>query len=548
MSGAIRPLQNSVNWFRSLNIQIKIYLIAVAAIVGFVVYLGLNYTMASNQRLLINEIKTTSFPLLQTAERALVGLSRIQETMGNAVSAGENDMLNNTQQQKATLVEDLKKVSTLDPDGLATLSIEQINAYYAIAYEISRSLIDGTADFSTLSGRTEAMTSNLEAAKALLNEFRDTNQTRFDEIVLHAESLSEKMAIYGVVIGLVTFFFILLISYLIGRSISSSVNDVVLSLKDIAQENGDLTVRIETSAQDEIGQLVHWFNEFVAKLRVVIGKVVSAAGPLSELSSQLNQLMDQVNANLDQQKHSAEVSKNAVDRMQASINAIVIDTNQAVENANTANDESAQGQRVVGTTVEVIKLLSEAVGNASQVIRKLEADTDQVRSVIDVIKGIADQTNLLALNAAIEAARAGEQGRGFAVVADEVRSLASKTQDSTEEINNTIGNLISASQDAVSVMEQGTVQAESGVTNSEKAGESLAKISDVINAINEINHRIAQAVNEQNSVSDEIVHSVGSILEQAQQTASEATKLGRLASELNAVSSDMASITKQFKI
>ncbi|MCG8315259.1 MAG: methyl-accepting chemotaxis protein [Pseudomonadales bacterium] len=537
-----------MNWFRSLNIQIKIYLIAVAAIVGFVVYLGLNYTMASNQRLLINEIKTTSFPLLQTAERALVGLSRIQETMGNAVSAGESDMLDNTQQQRATLVEDLEKVSALDPDGLATQSIEQINAYYAIAYEISRSLIDGTADFSTLSGRTEAMTSNLEAAKALLKEFRDTNQTRFDEIVLHAESLSEKMAIYGVVIGLVTFFFILLISYLIGRSISSSVNDVVLSLKDIAQENGDLTVRIETSAQDEIGQLVHWFNEFVAKLRVVIGKVVSAAGPLSELSSQLNQLMDQVNANLDQQKHSAEVSKNAVDRMQASINAIVIDTNQAVENANTANDESAQGQRVVGTTVEVIKSLSEAVGNASQVIRKLEADTDQVRSVIDVIKGIADQTNLLALNAAIEAARAGEQGRGFAVVADEVRSLASKTQDSTEEINNTIGNLISASQDAVSVMEQGTVQAESGVTNSEKAGESLAKISDVINAINEINHRIAQAVNEQNSVSDEIVHSVGSILEQAQQTASEATNLGRLASELNAVSSDMASITKQFKI
>lgn len=534
--------------FRRLSIQTKIYLIAFAAAAGFTIYLSLNLSMASNQKDLINEIKTSSFPLLQTAERSLVSLNRIKETLSNAVSASETDLLEASRKLKEELISDLESVRVIDSEGVSSKAINEIEVYYTLAYKISAAMIDGTADFAALDSDSKLMTTKLNASMKLLLEFRDANQRHFDDIVAEAESRSEQMAIYGLAIGAITFISILLISYLIGHSISLNLNSVVRSLKDIAQENGDLTVRLDTKAQDEIGELVHWFNEFVAKLRSIIGQIVDFSEPLKDLSQQLNQLLHHVNANLENQKQSAQASKDAVDRMQDSIKAIVLDTNDAVKGANDANEESKIGQSVVGTTVDVIKSLSNAVGDAAQVIRKLETDTDKVRNVIDVIKGIADQTNLLALNAAIEAARAGEQGRGFAVVADEVRSLASKTQDSTEEINNTINNLITASKDAVNVMEQGTGRAKSGVSNSVKAGESLERISQMIDSINALNTRVSQAIHEQNHVSNEIVTSVGSILEQAQLTASEATTLGDLASELNKVSTDIASLTGQFRI
>jgi methyl-accepting chemotaxis protein len=413
---------------------------------------------------------------------------------------------------------------------------------------MSKSMLDGSADFSQMANLTQKMTAQLNETSELLQNFSQANRQQFDALIYRAEEVGQDMFIQGIVIGLITFGVIAFFSVWISRSISNSIKEVVRSLRDIAQENGDLTVSLTTESQDEVGELVHWFNEFVAKLRGVIGKVVNSAGPLHELSGQLNHLMNQVNDNLEHQRRSAQSSKDSVDRMQSSMESIVQDAASAVESADEANKESQQGQTVVNNTMASIRSLSDGVSDAAAVIRKLEADTDQVRSVLEVIKGIADQTNLLALNAAIEAARAGEQGRGFAVVADEVRALASKTQESTEVISGTIGNLISASQNAVAVMDTGTSQAASGVENSEKAGEALVNISEVISSIQSMNQRISEAVNVQQQVSEDIVNSVADILQQSNETADEAASLGRLASVLNQVSVEMNNITSQFKI
>ncbi|GLQ32422.1 methyl-accepting chemotaxis protein [Litoribrevibacter albus] len=537
-----------MQWFYKLSVKIKIYLIAFAAIVGFVVYFVANYMMASSQGVLVGQIQEKSFPLLQIAERSKVRLERIQEMLASAVSAGETDILDNANQQKQQLLDDLKEAQKLDPEGLANQISATFSQYYKTAHSISASMIDGSADFSALSSQTENMTTLLQKTSELLDQFRDSNNDAFISMVDEAKALSDKMLLAGVTIGVITFFFILVISMFISRSLCNSINEVVSSLKDIAQENGDLTVQLSTRSEDEIGHLVHWFNLFVAKLRGVIGQVVNAAGPLNELSGQLNSLMEHVNQSIESQRQSAESSKNAVDMMQESMNSIVHDTGAGVECAQDANSEAKQGQQVVGQTVDAIRTLATGVAEASEVIRKLEADTDQVRNVLGVIKGIADQTNLLALNAAIEAARAGEQGRGFAVVADEVRSLASKTQESTEEINVTINNLISASKEAVSVMEKGTEQAQVSVSNSEQAGQSLEKISEAVQSINEMNHRISDAVSSQQKLSADIVHSVGNILVQTEETADKSSSLGSLASELNEVSGEMAKITQQFKI
>jgi len=537
-----------MQWFYKLSVKTKIYFIAFSAIAGFIIYFLSNFMMASSQGELVGKIQDKSFPLLQIAERSKVRLERIQEMMASSVSAGESEMLDSANEQRNEMLADLKEAQQLDPEGVANQISSAFSDYYQVAYSISASMIDGTADFSQLASKSDGMTSKLNKTSKLLDQFRDVNSTAFENMVAEAKALSDNMVITGLTIGGVMFIAIIVISVAISNSICNSINEVVRSLKNIAQEDGDLTVQLRTRSEDEIGDLVHWFNQFVAKLRGVIGKVVNAAGPLNELSSQLNDLMEHVNKNIESQRNSAESSKSAVDRMQESMVSIVNDTSAGVECAQDASDEADQGQKVVGQTVDAIRTLATGVSDAAEVIRKLEADTDQVRNVLEVIKGIADQTNLLALNAAIEAARAGEQGRGFAVVADEVRSLASKTQESTEEINITINNLISASKEAVTVMDKGTEQAQVSVSNSELAGQSLEKISGAVSSINEMNHRISNAVSDQQQLSSGIVSSVGNILAQTEETADKSSSLGSLASELNSVSIEMTNITQQFKI
>ena len=535
-------------WYYKLSIQYKIYLLAIVAFIGFSGYFVNNQIMSSKQSSIIRQIEAVSFPLLQYSERSIVRFERIQEMLASAVSSDEEEILNNAQTQKNEMLKDLNAAQELDPEGKASEVIKSFETYFQLAYGISKSMLDGTADFSKLGSMTNEMTGHLNKTAELLEILDKENRDQFNARINDAEQIGSDMFYSGVQIGLVTFVVIVFFSVLVSRTISGNIEDVVESLKGIAQEDGDLTVKLTTKSNDEIGELVYWFNEFVAKLRGVIGKVVNAAGPLQELSGQMNELMNQVNSNLENQRHSAQSSKDAVDRMQTSMDSIVEDAASAVESATETRDESAKGQDVVNQSMTSIRNLSDGVADAAEVIRKLESDTDEVRGVLESIKGIADQTNLLALNAAIEAARAGEQGRGFAVVADEVRSLASKTQESTEVISDTIGKLITASQNAVSVMDKGTDQAKSGVENSEKAGETLSNISSAINSIQDKNQRISEAVNVQQQVSQDIVQSVADILEQTNETADEADSLGRLSAELNEVSVEMNQITSQFKI
>ena len=537
-----------MQWYYKLSIKYKVYLIALVAFLGFSGYFFSTLIMSSKQNSTIERIQNRSFPLLQYGERSIVRFERIQEMLAGAVSSDELDLLENTNKQKEAMLEDLSKAKELAPESLAPQIITAFTEYYGTSYGISKSMLDGSADFSKMAELTNLMTNQLKETKELLEKFNDENRLGVDELISKAEQISEDMFVLGVNIGAVTFILITCISIWISRSIKGAIDEVVGSLKNIAQENGDLTVQLNSRSQDEIGQLVYWFNEFIAKLRDVISKMVVSAGPLQELSGQLNALMNKVNENLEYQRQSTQSSKDAVDQMQESMKSIVNDASAAAESANDAKKESEQGRQVVDCTMSSIRMLSDGVSDAATVIRQLEEDTDEVREVLDAIKGIAAQTNLLALNAAIEAARAGEQGRGFAVVADEVRSLASKTQESTEIIGVTIGKLISASQNAVTVMDSGTAQAQSGVENSEKAQQSLNRITNSISVITDMNNSISEAVNNQQDVSLDIVKSVADIAEQSNDTANEANRLGELAIELNKVSTEMNYITSQFKI
>ena len=234
--------------------------------------------------------------------------------------------------------------------------------------------------------------------------------------------------------------------------------------------------------------------------------------------------------------------------MNATAQEVARSATQAASSAKSADDEAGLGREVVGQAVVSINTLAGEVERAAGVIERLEKDSGQIGTVLEVIRAIAEQTNLLALNAAIEAARAGEQGRGFAVVADEVRSLASRTQQSTEEVNRIIEQLQAGTREAATVMEQSRAQASASVERASRAGESLNAIARAVGDINEMNAQIASAAEEQSAVSEEISRNVTNISEVGQQSAEGTRQLKVAAEELAGLSAHLQAMVGQFRI
>jgi len=275
-------------------------------------------------------------------------------------------------------------------------------------------------------------------------------------------------------------------------------------LKDIATGEGDLTARIALDQQDEIGSIVKHFNHFMENLQTLIGQTQQIT---DNVTQQTQALGTDANANKNANEHQLEaltLVATAVNEMASAIQEVARNTADAADEAKTASSQSEHGQRTVYETIAQIQLLSEQVQSAAGLIAHVEEEANKVNSVIDVIGGIAEQTNLLALNAAIEAARAGEQGRGFAVVADEVRTLASRTQESTQDIQRMLQKLQQGVKDAVSAMDTSRDSAQETVKTTEGAGKTLDEVKEAVTNITRMVIQIAAAAEEQSEVTEDI--------------------------------------------
>lgn len=299
----------------------------------------------------------------------------------------------------------------------------------------------------------------------------------------------------------------------------------------------DLQYRKENANSD----FARDYNHFIDAVSSAIGNSKSTAEHLLLSTEKMQAQSGYARQGVTRQQLETDQIATAINQMTATVQEVARSATDAASAANQADKEANNGKNVVSQTIKSIQTLAENVEQAANVIQKLEGDTTEIGSVLDVIKGIADQTNLLALNAAIEAARAGEQGRGFAVVADEVRTLASRTQQSTEEINKMIEKLQAGAKNAVVVMETGRLQAQNGVEQASKAGESLASITQSVATINDMNTQIAGAAEEQSKVAEEINRNVVNISQVAEETAhnvgevaDQSAELGNLAAALNA--------------
>lgn len=295
------------------------------------------------------------------------------------------------------------------------------------------------------------------------------------------------------------------------KTVVKPINDIKQAMTQIASGDGDLSQRIDIKTQDEIGQLAAGFNQFVSKIQMTVSQVVESSNTLRREMDQLNSLTATIVDSTTLQQRDSEAVAAAVNEMQVTSRNVSDSATQAALASQTANQELVNTNEILEQTVGAIRDLAGEIESASTVINTLDNDVSNIASVLDVIRGIAEQTNLLALNAAIEAARAGEQGRGFAVVADEVRSLASRTQQSTGEIQSMIEKLQAGAEKAVEVMHGSKVGSEETIQSAGLATESLAEILNAISRMNEMNTHIATAANQQSSVSDEISNNVQGI-------------------------------------
>lgn len=347
------------------------------------------------------------------------------------------------------------------------------------------------------------------------------------------------------------FCIIAIVATAIGIFYANSLTKPIMRLRNTmhqVEENKDLTLRSDIDSNDETGEMSQAFNAMLHNFEGLIRQVASSSTQLSTAAEEVSAVAGDSAKNVERQHTETDMVATAINEMTATVQEVAQNAQNASGAAANADTEAKSGKLVVTNTSAAIKQLVNDVENAAGVIHEVEEASENIGTVLDVIKNIAEQTNLLALNAAIEAARAGEQGRGFAVVADEVRTLASRTQQSTAEIESMIEKLQQGSKQAVEVMDKGSKQAKEGAEMAREAAESLNAITLSVSTISDMNTQIAAAAEEQSAVSDEINRSIVNISQLSEQTASGAEQTTGASTELARLAADLQSQISMFKV
>jgi methyl-accepting chemotaxis protein len=538
---------------KNLSLTAKLSLVPAVALVGlvlYVVYTSLQLS-ATDSRLVL--LETRSYPTLEKADAVIFQFSRVPALLNNAVAAGEPGILDEAR-------EVLQQIDS-QQQALASLLSEQRQQHQALsdwrkavrdyadnALAASTKLIDGSASFDDLRPSLDRMASDLAQAQKLGSDFRAQAYDDFQQTLVQTREANAATTRLGIILSLVLVVLVSLGAWLVIRSVMVNIRGVITSLQSIARGDGDLTQRVNVESNDEIGAMIELFNSFLDKLQRTIRQIIEAANPLGQVSKELYKLTQGSEENAKSQQHHTDSITRDILTMTGSIQEVAQRSQQASDEANSAARQAATAREHVGSLSTGISDLGDSVMGAVKAMEQLEEETQEVGSVLTVIRSIAEQTNLLALNAAIEAARAGEQGRGFAVVADEVRNLAQKTAASTAEIQQIIQRLQNSANTVLNVMTSNGEKSRASIERSIEATQLLEAIAGTVNKIDELNAGIAQFTQEQIGLSSSIRQETQVLQQDAQATANGAEATARLGEQLVSTGDHLRAATGQFRV
>jgi methyl-accepting chemotaxis protein len=545
--------RNTMKWFYNLKIGTKLIgafavVLILTVVVGYTGVTSLNNIIPSFQSMYVDRLD----PAMDLA-KAVDAMYEIRLGVINHYVAGNK---NEERKFEEGIVEQDAEIDQIIKKYSATYLVEEEKQQLA---EFNTNL----ADYNQKRSHSVELSASGRKAEALAN-IKEVAGPAFKKALTNAQNLlaiqgkvgkelynsSEQTAsnakyMLYVVIG-VAIVLGLLLAIFIARVISNPVKQLAGQAETVAA--GDLTVEVVQKSNDEIGQLAGSFKQMVQNLRETIGQVGEASSAVASSSSEISSSTEQMAAGAQEQTSQASEVASAVEEMTKTIVENSKNANNTAETAKKAKSAAEEGGKAVEETVVGMKRIADVVNKSAETVKALGKSSDQIGEIIGVIDDIADQTNLLALNAAIEAARAGEQGRGFAVVADEVRKLAERTTKATKEIAGMIKTIQADTTGAVSSMEEGTKEVDNGIKLADRAGASLSEIVGMIQNLTDMVAQIAAASEQQSSASEQISKNVEAISSVTNESAAGTQQIARAAEDLNRLTENLQQVVGKFKL
>ncbi|HEX4909415.1 MAG TPA: methyl-accepting chemotaxis protein [Permianibacter sp.] len=511
----IEPYVDTVDGVPTLMSSAAVPIMRGDSVIGVV---GVDYSLAALRDMATSANKAlydgAGRTLLLSSVGIVVADSAKAETIGKRISALDEPWMADVQGRLAQASIDVRFDAGEEVEAMIPLRLDDGHSQWQMVMRVPRAVVLAEA---------EQLNQDLAAA--------NTTATVAQLLV-------------AAVVAVIALFFVMLTA----RALAKPIKDVTGTLQEIAKGGGDLTQRLPVRGEDEIGQLAAAFNEFLSRLQQMMQAVAQCSSEVSKAAGVTAKLSDDTSSEIAAQQTDIDMVATAVTEMSSAIQEVAGGAHKAATAADSASNEARGGQKEVNNTINAIQALAQDVQSAAQVIKQLADDSARIGNILDVIRGIAEQTNLLALNAAIEAARAGEQGRGFAVVADEVRNLAQRTHTSTQEIQQMIGAIQTSTERAVAAMTTSRSRAEDAVGQAERAGSSLDTITGAVTTISDMNTQIAAAVEQQTKVTEELTRNITSIRDVAEMLAHGARDNAGTGNQLKELAGRLQQLVGQFRL
>ncbi|MDN3637440.1 methyl-accepting chemotaxis protein [Simiduia curdlanivorans] len=546
-----------MSWFQNLSFRWKISL-PVILLLSLLVLVSINGVVIQNtladdtKQLSQNYISALDLLLqsdrdmyqAQAAERGLIFL--------DASHSGYSDLRDAFDENQQQALERALRAASLSPAIANIAPPEKLKALHedwvesASANLRQRSLTEAgdttilRASFGDTANKFSELRSLLDRAGEAHQNAIDAFVKQADTDVANAQFRTSILVVGGGLVGLA-------ILIILPPLLTQALVQINATMADIADGDGDLTSRTRLTSHDELGSLSRSFNRFMDKLQHTIGTAKTDSAKVFTAANEMSELGEANRIAMSAQNNAIRAVVSAVGELSKTVAEIAENTNMTADQARTANELTVKGSSIVNTTKEQIATLAKQVDATSALITTVQQQASDANSVLDVIRGIAEQTNLLALNAAIEAARAGEQGRGFAVVADEVRTLASKTQDSTQHIQQMLGALQNGVTSAVNAMQTASKDALSTVDSARDANQALDAINNAVEKITQMSIQIATAAEEQSAVINEVNDNMGSIDTQSMETTGRIGQAANASRGLNELTTNLQKLLAGFK-